>query len=82
MYIPRDEDVVHLKFKILLQKLKSMFQGVSPKLQSEHGTNFIQDEFQSFDDVFNLYNDQGGRFPVPKVIEGTTNHFTYTFNNM
>ena len=59
VYIPRDEAFGHLKSSdFLTYGLKSVSQDVIPALQSGFDTNFTPDEFDSFDDVRDLY--EGG----------------------
>ncbi|XP_058745335.1 seed linoleate 9S-lipoxygenase-3-like [Vicia villosa] len=59
VYIPRDEAFGHLKSSdFLVYGLKSVSQDVIPLLQSVFDINFTPTEFDSFDDVFDLY--EGG----------------------
>lgn len=59
VYIPRDEAFGHLKSSdFLVYGLKSVSQDVIPLLQSAFDINFTPTEFDSFDDVFDLY--EGG----------------------
>jgi len=59
VYIPRDEAFGHLKSSdFLVYGLKSVSQDVIPLIQSVFDTNFTPNEFDSFDDVLDLY--EGG----------------------
>ncbi|XP_057455143.1 seed linoleate 9S-lipoxygenase-3-like [Lotus japonicus] len=58
-YIPRDEAFGHLKSSdFLTYGLKSISQDVIPALQSVFDINFTPNEFDSFGDVYDLY--EGG----------------------
>ncbi|XWS57525.1 hypothetical protein CRYUN_Cryun09bG0181800 [Craigia yunnanensis] len=72
IYVPRDEQFGHLK--------KSEFeendrQGLLHGIGDKFSASFFNDQFDSFEEVHNLYNETGqfGKFPLPQVIKGDRN---------
>ena len=64
IYVPRDEKFGHLKLSdFLANALKSIAQIVKPELESLFDS--IPEEFDSFEDVFKLYE---GGIKVPESI--------------
>ncbi|KAL6185458.1 hypothetical protein ACLB2K_041591 [Fragaria x ananassa] len=62
IYVPRDERFGHLKMSdFIAYALKSLAQSVKPALQSKFDKT--PNEFDSFQDVLNLYD---GGFPMPE----------------
>lgn len=64
IYVPRDERFGHLKLSdFLAYALKSIFQVLKPELESLFDKTL--NEFDSFEDVFKLYE---GGIKVPEVV--------------
>ena len=69
IYVPRDEQFGHLKkYEFEQNEREGLLHGIGDKFSAK----FLNDQFDSFEEVHNLYNETGqfGKFPSPQVIKG------------